>query len=105
MSHDRGKVCICVATHRPEPLELERHHIWPLGMGGADVETNVAWVCPTTHTNVHELLRHMMKAGPLTWREVLAMYDRPVSRYAYQLAILGYLRWRNGSQVLGVNGG
>lgn len=100
MSHDRGKRCHCQAQHRPEPLELERHHVWPLGMGGPDVESNVVWVCPTTHTNTHELLRHMMKAGPLTWGEVGSMYDQQVSRYAFTLAHDGYNLWRDGSQVL-----
>ncbi len=100
MSHDLGQTCLCQADHRPTPLELEAHHIWPKGMGGPDMESNRVWVCPTTHTNTHEILRHFMRAGPLTWGEVLAMYDVPVSRYAYALAAEGYRRWVTGSGVL-----
>ncbi len=100
MSHDDGQTCRCQAEHRPAPLELERHHIWPLGMGGPEDASNIVWVCPTTHTNTHEILRHLMRVGPLTWGEVLAMYDVPVSRYAYQLAVDGYRRWSAGSMVM-----
>lgn len=92
MSHDHGRACLCRATHAPHPLELERHHVWPLGMGGPDTADNVVWTCPTTHTNTHELLRLLMRVGPLTWGEVGAMYDVPVSRYAYDLAVEGYRR-------------
>lgn len=92
MSHDEGMVCLCRSVHSPHPLELEVHHIWPLGMGGPDVAANKIPVCPTTHTNTHELLRIFMRVGPLTWGEVGAMYDVPVSRYAFDLAHLGYRR-------------
>lgn len=57
MGHDHGRTCVCVADHRPRPAELNRHHIVPLYAGGPDVETNIAWVCPTTHVSTHELLR------------------------------------------------
>ncbi len=93
MSHDSGRVCLCQVTHRPHPLELERHHIWPLGMGGPDDDANIAWLCPTAHTNAHEILRHFMRSGALTWTKVGALYDVPVSRYAYDLAVDGYHRW------------
>lgn len=93
MSHDAGRSCRCQADHRPHPLELERHHIWPLGMGGPDVDANIEWLCPTAHTNVHEILRHFMRSGLLTWGQVLALYDSPVSRVAYEVAVEGYRRW------------
>lgn len=93
MSHDTDRACPCRATHSPHPLELERHHVWPLGMGGPDLDLNVAWVCPTTHTNIHELLRIFLgPLGPLTWGEVGDLYDVPVSRYAFDLAREGYRR-------------
>jgi hypothetical protein len=97
VSHDNDRVCECRSVHSPYPLELERHHIWPLGMGGPDTSDNVAWVCPTTHTNIHELLRHIVRVGMLTWGEVGAMYDVPVSRYAFDLAHEGYRRFIAGS--------
>jgi hypothetical protein len=95
MSHDAYRICPCVAEHRPAPLELERHHILPLAMGGPDVAANVAWVCPTTHTNVHEVLREIFRRdGVLTWADALADWPMPVSRYAFALAHEGYRRFR-----------
>lgn len=93
MSHDADEICLCVAEHRPPPLEYFEHHVWPSGMGGPDTADNRVFVCPTTHANVHELLRMMVKAGPLTYRQCQTIQPRPVSRYAYDLAALGYERW------------
>lgn len=92
MSADKGRYCGCTTDHRPGTLLVEQHHVWPLGMGGPDIASNVVWICPTTHYNAHELLRMMVEAGRvLSWREVLDAEDRhPVSRYAYHLAVLGY---------------
>lgn len=98
-SHDEGRTCGCCFEHRPPVLEFERHHIWPLGLGGPDQEVNVVWVCPTTHANVHELLRLMLKAHrELTYRECQDAEDRTVDRYAHTLALDGYRRWV-GSQL------
>lgn len=92
MSHDAGAICQCVSDHRPPVLEFERHHIHPLGLGGPDVPENTVWVCGTTHQNVHELIRVMFRAGrALTDHELSQLEDRPVSRYAAQLARAGYL--------------
>lgn len=92
MSHNHGHECRCVSEHIPAPLDPERHHVWPLGNGGPDIMENRVWLCPTTHTNAHEILRHMGKEGLLTWGEVLAMYDERVTRAAYEVAVIGYLR-------------
>ncbi len=95
MSHDAGRVCLCMGTHRPAPLELERHHILPLAMGGDDVEANVVWVCPTTHTNIHEILREIFRReGHLTWGQAVDDWPMPVSEYAFDLAHEGYRRFR-----------
>lgn len=92
-SHDHGAVCRCVTEHRPPVLEYEVHHVWPKEYGGPDREENRVWICPTTHANTHELLRLMMKAGrELTDTELIAIEDRPVSRYAAGLARLGWRR-------------
>jgi hypothetical protein len=53
--------CRCVKGHRPEPVILHSHHVWPLGENGPDVTTNLLWLCPTTHSAVHELWRLMVK--------------------------------------------
>lgn len=71
MAHDEGRRCICVGLHIPKPVELNLHHILPLSEGGDKTPGNEIWVCPTTHTNVHELLRHFYWTnGDVEW-EVL----------------------------------
>jgi hypothetical protein len=93
VSHDHGQICPCVADHRPAPLELNRHHIHPLAAGGPDDDSNIAWICPTTHANVHELLRLIVaRCGDLPWTVVTALYEQPVSRYAFHLAHEGWRR-------------
>lgn len=92
MSHDEGQRCLCVSEHRPYPLELQRHHLLPLSLGGLDEPDNIVYLCPTTHiANVHELLRLMFSTGrTLTDHELQAIYPVPVSRYAADLARTGY---------------
>lgn len=55
--------CVCVNKHVPEPRELHRHHVWPLGEGGPDKSSNLRWLCPSTHSNVHRLWREWDAAG------------------------------------------
>ena len=94
MSHDTGAHCHCVAEHRPPALELEEHHIWPRYLGGPDTPENRIFICSTTHGNVHELLRLMLRAGRvLPYRELQLAEDRPVSRYAAELAAEGFRRY------------
>lgn len=94
MSHDDGRRCHCQSEHRPAPLELERHHVWPLGLGGPDEDWNSEFVCPTTHRNAHELLREMMRQDrSVPYQDFLGAYEQPVSRWAYELARVGYQRW------------
>lgn len=53
-----------MSTHTPTQLpdEAEAHHVWPLGAGGPDVTANLRWLCPTTHTKVHNLWRAFERA-------------------------------------------
>jgi hypothetical protein len=69
--------CRCVKTHNPGqlPNEAEGHHVWPLGMGGPDVAANMRWLCPTTHTKVHNLWRAYAQAGGRPDWEVLRRYS------------------------------
>lgn len=90
MSHDEGQHCHCVADHRPAPLELAKHRIFPGEFGGTYTKANVVWLCPTTHVNVHEILDLLIGMNGLTEHEVRVLIDRPVSRYAYQIARQGY---------------
>lgn len=64
------RMCRCVTAHSPTLLEneAEGHHVWPLGMGGPDVAANMRWLCPTTHTKVHNLWREWVRrAGEPPW--------------------------------------
>lgn len=97
MSHDVGMRCVCVAEHRPFPLELHFHHVVPLTWGGPDVESNRVALCPSTHVNVHEILRTLMQVGPMSYW--LALQEWPgLNRYAFRLALDGYDRWRTMQQ-------
>lgn len=90
MSHDAGVTCVCVADHRPNVDEHEKHHIWPLGRGGPDTPENLVWLCPTTHMNVHTLERAWWKAkGSPSWdvRKRFNYYTRELARRAYESAI------------------
>src|SRR5215217_7052766 len=95
-SHDHGAICYCSKNHQPAPLELNRHHILPLENGGPNTADNVVWNCPTTHVNVHEILRLLIKfqepEGTLTYWTVNAMYEQPLNRYAYDVAFEGARR-------------
>lgn len=90
--HDLGEECRCVSNHNPNPMELNRHHIWPLGMGGPDTSDNIEWLCPTTHVNVHELLRAYEKyEGDPPWE-----IRKHFSPFVRTLAARGYILSREG---------
>ena len=76
------KKCLCVKWHRPKPLILHAHHVWPLGDGGPDEDENLVWLCPTTHNNVHQLWRLTKKFDqgvvPLTLRRPYTDYAREI---------------------------
>lgn len=94
MAHDEDRACYCVAEHRPPYLELQAHHVLPLYLGGSE-DGETVWLCPTTHTSVHELLRLMLRAGrALSYHECQVIQSRPVARYAWELAARGYALWR-----------
>lgn len=86
MSHDSHGECICVKDHNPEPQELNRHHIWPKAEGGPDEEWNLVWLCPTSHVNVHELLREYDRVdGEPSW-----LIRRHFNPYIRRLAARGW---------------
>ena len=63
----------------------EVHHIWPLGMGGSDVAANRVAICPTGHTNVHDLLRAALKGTgvdtlPWEYRRRFHFAERDLAR-------------------------
>lgn len=81
-SHDEGRICVCVANHNPNPMELHRHHIKPLAFGGTRTPDNEVWLCPTSHANVHELLREIIRhEGDAPWdiRKRFGLYIRDLA--------------------------
>jgi len=79
--------------HIPNPHLNHRHHVWPLGEGGPDIEANIVVVCPTGHLNIHALLNlFKLHSGepPYTELRQFAMGER-------ELAALGYQRMTRGS--------
>jgi hypothetical protein len=79
-----GSVCALHRFHRPTPLRLVVHHVWPVGMGGPNRAVNREIVCDTGHANVHELLAALV-AGEATGRRGTAK-ERAMAQ-------LGYDRW------------
>lgn len=61
---------------------LDRHHIVPLGMGGADVPDNWVWTCPTGHRKIHAALRAIIDGEEPTG-----------TRTEIRLAREGHERW------------
>ena len=98
MGHDHGRISVCVAEHRASPMELYGHHILPTGWGGPNTAANIAWICPTTHANVHELLRAYRKAdGAPSWD-----VRRRFGPYVRRLAADGWERWLERSRSLAI---
>ena len=76
------------------PLELNRHHVWPAALGGPDTDDNIEFVDPTTHTNIHEIFRLFVSGGRRSYTQINALYEQPVNRYAYAVALRGYDLWQ-----------
>ncbi len=96
LRHHAG-ACRCVSEHRPAILQADGHHVWPRGMGGPDIEANIVDVCPNTHRNAHEILATFVAAGV----ELPRVAGQP--RYAYDLALLGFRRFRAGRLDVGTS--
>ena len=91
---DQSHRCTCVRAHNPDPLQLNRHHIVPKELGGASVDDNLVWVCPTTHASVHTILQAFLTAGKqLTQAQYKAQNQttRAIPRQAWSLAVMGYM--------------
>lgn len=76
--------CQLHKTHSPKPLVIVKHHVQPLGMGGADSPENWLYVCDTGHRNVHTLM------GPLANEGKMASGGTKSERAAAQE---GYDKW------------
>jgi len=56
-------LCKCVGKHVPLPTVVHKHHILPIYLGGGNDPSNFIYLCPTTHDNVHSLLRQYAKSN------------------------------------------
>lgn len=57
--------CAVHGYHWPKPLRIVAHHVWPLGMGGPDEDTNKVAVCDSGHYNIHYLMVQLDRTGRL----------------------------------------
>lgn len=80
--------CLCCTAHRPPPLHLDSHHLWPIFLGGPPHPATLVSLCQTTHANVHRILAAMVKAQAWLPRRL----GQPV--YAHHLATLGFQAWQ-----------
>lgn len=80
--------CLLHSRHLPETHVNHRHHIWPLGEGGPDIEDNIVVVCATGHGNIHDLLRHFKMLGGKVPYQILRRYSYKEREFAE----LGYKR-------------
>ncbi len=88
MTHAGEVDCLCVGDHSPKPLDIEVHHIWPIGQGGPDVRGNRIPLCPTAHSSVHWLLREYKRHnGTPPWDD-----RRRLNPYLRYLAAEGWRR-------------
>lgn len=81
----------CAVHRHTEWVPTNRHHVWPLGLGGPDHPSNIAVVCMNGHGAVHSLMDRMLvtPGGALPW-SVRRMYGRRVRAMAlagYALAV------------------
>jgi hypothetical protein len=77
------------ARHIPTSHVNHRHHIWPLGEGGPDIEDNIVVACPTGHYNTHLLYNEFkLYEGDVPYK-VLRRYSQGEREYAE----LGYKRY------------
>lgn len=86
---DPGAACLCVSDHVPKAVQLHVHHILPKSWGGSDHPDNEILLCPSTHDNVHRLLREYQKVGgEPDWaiRRHFGAYARDLAARAWDLA-------------------
>lgn len=77
-------VCLCSGKHVPRPHILHRHHIIPISFGGDNARENLIDLCPTTHENVHNLLRQYKKFNGRPPGRVRKHYSDFVQRLAQE---------------------
>lgn len=82
-----GRECAC--HNHSEDVPLERHHVWPLGMGGPDIDGNKITVCANAHYSIHAFLDLLVKGQGLVDTETAKRFSPKVR----QRARSGYAEW------------
>lgn len=86
--------CALHLYHRPKPLRVVWHHVWPQYLGGPNIKANLRAVCDTGHYNVHDLLDWLVEHGnPATGDCGLRGSGLGGTRTERNTAIAGYLHW------------
>src|ERR1044072_585882 len=73
--------------HMPASHINHRHHVWPLGEGGPNVEDNIIVVCATGHMNIHELMKEFkihMGNPPYSVVRQYALEERKYAELGYK---------------------
>lgn len=83
----------CALHRHREWVPLEKHHVWPLGMGGPDSTANISRICRNGHGSVHALMDWLIRTqGVVPWR-----IERRFGRKVRRMAKLGYERMLRGA--------
>ncbi len=80
--------CTMHREHKPASHLNHRHHVWPLGLGGPDIEDNIIVICPTGHSNIHDLMKHYQIHRGKPPYSIVRRYSFKEREYA----LLGYRR-------------
>lgn len=77
-----AKKCTCVQFHCPAAYVPNHHHILPQSWGGLTVDANLVWLCPNSHSAVHDLLNQYVHAGRLPEPGVMIYYNTHIQEIA-----------------------
>jgi hypothetical protein len=77
-----AKRCECVAGHCPAAYVPNHHHVLPQSWGGLTEDANLVWLCPNSHTAVHDLLNQYVHEGRQPDESVLLHYNTLVRELA-----------------------
>ena len=72
----------CAAHRHSEWVPLEDHHIWPKGMGGPDVRSNIVRLCGNAHGAVHAYIDHLIRYGDRVPYETRRHFGPIIRAYA-----------------------
>lgn len=78
----------CAVHRHRELVPINRHHVWPEGMGGPTADWNLVTVCENGHGAIHALLDLLLKNGGVLPWAIRRRFGRGVRKYAQ----LGYDR-------------